>query len=153
MNVTRTEAMRYIYAEKQLEYLKDDYECRVQAAYENIHPTRTVPCYETGELYIESMCPMNFAIYLCELKENYEKVKKEHEQRIEVLQRVKKKLSKHERKNIYSFNSIGKVQEILSEMFPNNKKDNVLKELMEYDQQIDNMSDAELLNDYVDCIG
>jgi|SRR5699024_1952322 len=154
MGVTRTEALRYIFAGEQLKKIKKEYERKRYLTYDQIHPTRTAIIYETGEIIVESTDPVEYAMYLCELKNEYEEAKEEYEQRVIAFQKVEQYLSKDEKNNLYGLDTISKIQKLLPKIIPsgNNNKD-IVKELKEYDEKVDNMTTEELLEGYVDFIG
>ena len=153
MHISKVEAMQYILAEKRLKQINEQYQEKVQEVYDLVHPTQIVPNYDLGVLEIHSINPLEFAVKLCEVEEEYKEEVHHLKHKIEIYNQVKKHLTEDDLNNINNLFTIKKVQRILSDILPVSERKDALKNIMEHDKQIDNMSIDELLHDYVDYIG
>lgn len=149
--LSRYEFEMYKRAAFRLELLTKNHKEELQEAYENVHPTRVHYDFERGELYSESANVEKHAIYIIDLKkeqgkrerywkeraELYERAVKEAREEQEVLQKLEVLLNATPRLQIKRHNQI--------------KADEVSVD--EWDYLVENMSEKDLLADYIDFIG
>lgn len=148
--VSRIEALQYALAEKRLEQLERRYQQKRNEVYDSVFGTRSVPDYDLGFMYVESVNPVEVAIYLVELEEEHEKEVKEIKKRIEVFNRIKGDLSESELNNIEHFRTLRKVQRLLKGIVP--ARENHITLMKRHDEEIEGMNDTELLEGYINFI-
>ena len=74
--MSRSEFWQYKIAKARLKELRKLHEIELQEAYDNIHPTRTAVDYHIGRIYVESINPADYAIYLIDLQEEHKRIEK-----------------------------------------------------------------------------
>jgi|SRR5690625_2338685 len=153
--VTFSEFMQYRMAERRLNEMKLQHEAELQQAYDNIKPTITAVNYDLGQMYAESIDPAEYAIYLVELQEKHEQQQSYWRERTEVFKRALQQLDEQERQNINDPRIRHKLIDILSGIVagkPNLRRNYkpLHDDLKQYDEQIESMNEAELLQDYED---
>lgn len=160
------EFRQYEMAEVRLTILKNQHKEELQDAYDGIHPTRTCFDYEQGSVYQESINPAEYAIYLVELQEEHERIEKWWKLRVDAYKEAFSQLDGKEQSllNTRSYGqykerqqALNKVREHLAAIIstkPELQRKAILldqiESMEEADQRIENMSDEELFEDYVD---
>lgn len=161
-----SEFMQYEVATGRLKDLRKQHAIELQQAYDGIHPTRTCFDYGQGTIYWESVNPVDYAIYLIDLKEGHARSEKWWSLRASAYREAYEKLSDEEKGLL---NSVGygqyqkrenvrkRLQELLSEIIstrPELQRKFIpldeLEDIEEADRRIENMSMKELLEDYWD---
>lgn len=153
MRVSRVEAMQYILAEKRLIQVNERYRDKKQEVYDLIHPTQQVPNYDLGIIEVHSVNPIEFAIRLCEVEEEYKKEAEHLHYKIKVFNQVKKHLTNDDLNNLDNLFIVRKIQRLLSELVTPSEHKKMIYDMQEYDKEVDSMSERELLKGYVDYIG
>ncbi|MBY0124499.1 hypothetical protein [Bacillus sp. S/N-304-OC-R1] len=161
-HMSESEFMQYEQAEERLKYLRKLHASELQDAYDGIHPTRT--CFDSGagKVYWESINPVDYAIYLVELREEHDRSEKWWKLRAEAFKDAFASLTEQERFCLLE-NRFGqckertKLRELLSEIIatrPELQRKSIpfdeLEDIEEVDRRIDRMSDAELMDGYWD---
>lgn len=145
--LSESEFFQYRTAEQRLKDIRRQHALELQEAYDNIHPTKTRIDTDLGRIYVESINPETYAIYLVELRQEHEEIERWWAERAKVYNQAYRE----------SGGDMAKTREILAQIIstrPDLQRKQidtaVFDELKEYDSQIDNMSMDELLEDYWD---
>lgn len=161
--VSESEFLQYDSAEYRLNQTRLENAAELKQAYDNIHPTRVCFNYSRGEVYSESINPIDYAIYLVELKEEHARIETWWEQRALTFREAYRQLTDDE-KSIYEHGVYGrqhsvrkKLKGILSTLLdakPELQRRYIsldqMEDIEEVDRLIDKMTDEELLKDYWD---
>lgn len=153
MKISRVEAQQYILAEKRLNQVIEQYQDKRQEVYDMIHPTQQVPNYELGKLEIHSMNPLEFAIRLCDIEEEYKQEVKHLKEKVKVFNQIKKNLTNDDLNSLNNLFTVKKIQGLLSDVVTPSDNKKLIYDMYKHDEEVENMTEKELLNDYVDYIG
>lgn len=159
--VTEYEFLQFKVASKRLEECKQEHTEELQQVYDDIHPTRSQFDYGLGIIYVESICPAEYAAYLVDMQAKHERIELYWEERAKAYRDALKVLTEEEQeemKNSWPSEKVRlKVKRELEYIIltnPSLQREktaiSVLDELEEYDRKIDKMSEEELLKDYED---
>lgn len=165
----QSEFFQYEIASRRLKEIRIRNKQELEAAYDGIHPTRCCFDYDSGKIYSESVNPVDYAIYLVEMKEEHKRIEKYWSIRAQAFEKAQKILSEQELnhlndtwyRNYQHKQSIkAKLQKELEKIIartPELKRPtlnfNQLEDLEEIDRIIDNMNMDELMEDYWDKEG
>jgi uncharacterized protein (DUF952 family) len=161
------EFQTYEVAERQLEHLRQVHAEEIEAAYDNIHPTRSCFDYDTGKIISESINPCDYAIYLLDMRKVHEKEENWWEERARIFKIAYESLTEKERQDWEEFRPsalFNKLRELLLqqiqteiETFTDEENsanyERYIQEnraLIEADKEIDKMSMKEIMKDYAD---
>lgn len=142
------EFRQYEQAEKKLEMARYYNANELEQAYDGIHPTRTVLDYSLGKLYVESVNPAEYAVYLVDLQEGHKQVENYWSMRAEAYKQAIKLATSGKRYEIKEV--LCKIIASRPELQRNNADYDMTEDIEEYDKRIDNMSEAEALEGYID---
>ncbi len=154
----------YERAEGHMEYLRRAHAEEVEAAYDNIHPTRSCFDYDTGKIISESINPCDYAIYLIDLQNRHEREKKWWEEKARIYKSAYESLTDEEQQDweeSRSFDVYKKLRDLLMQQIEAEQKSftdeerlanleqyiQENKELIEADAEIDKMSMKEIMNE------
>jgi hypothetical protein len=165
--VTKGEFMQYEAAEEQWLRLRRLHRLELVEAYACIHPTRSCFDYDAGKIYSESVNPADYAVYLADLQAEQKKSEEWWYSRAGLYCEAVKRLSPEEHAILKAENDFrqvrsvkNKLRGILSEMIaerPDLQRASSfiadeLESMEEADELIGEMSEEELLEDYIDFI-
>lgn len=145
--LSNSEFIQYRIAERRLQDIRKQHAHELQKAYADIHPTITRIDPALGRLYVESVNPETYAIYLIELQEEHKEIENWWAERAKVFKQAYEEAG----------GDLEKTREILSRIISTRsdlqrKQVNVtlFDDVEKYDAKIDSMTDDELFKDYQD---
>lgn len=159
------EFYQYEIAENRLKALREKHDEELQEAYEGINPTMT--CYDYGlcNIYVGSVDPAEYAVYLVELQEKHKQIEEWWSKRAKAYKQAFYRLTESDRACLIN-NEYGKYQErqnalqrlrvLLNDVVANRPElqrvavsTEAFDEIEKVDEEIENMSDKELFDGYI----
>lgn len=159
------EFLQYTVAGRRLQALKEIHKAQLDHAYDGIHPTRTVTDYVLGSINVESIRPQDYTVFLIELQEKHATKERYWKVRAEVFEQMLRTFSEQEKKELLAYSPIynsnektqakamKRLRELITDIPELSRSKEVresIQDINEFDLEIENMSNEELLEGYED---